>query len=65
MHAHNHLRALKGIGTTEENLKDAIAGETHEFKSMYPEMIEHAKAEGNNEALRSFDAGQHGREDAR
>ncbi len=54
VHAHNHLRALKGIGTTEENLRDAIAGETHEFKSMYPEMIEHAKAEGNKEALRSF-----------
>jgi rubrerythrin len=54
VHAHNHLRALKAIGTTEENLKDAIAGETHEFKSMYPEMIEHAKADGNNEALRSF-----------
>jgi rubrerythrin len=54
VHAHNHLRALKGIGTTEENLKDAIAGETHEFKSMYPEMIEHAKADDNKEALRSF-----------
>lgn len=54
IHAHNHLRALNGIGTTEENLKDAIAGETHEFKTMYPEMIEHAKAESNAEALRSF-----------
>jgi rubrerythrin len=55
VHAHNHLRALKGIGTTEENLKDAIAGETHEFKNMYPEMIEHAKAEDNKAALRSFE----------
>ena len=55
VHAHNHLRALGAIGTTEENLKDAIAGETHEFKTMYPEMIEHAKVEGNDAALRSFE----------
>jgi len=55
VHAHNHLRAVGGIGSTAENLKDAIAGESHEFKSMYPEMIEQAKAEGNQDALRSFE----------
>ncbi len=44
VHAHTHLRNMKGIGSTADNLKDAIAGETHEFKSMYPDMIEHAKA---------------------
>jgi len=54
IHAHNHLRALKGIGTTAENLKTAISGETHEFRAMYPEMIEAAKAEGNKEAERTF-----------
>ena len=54
VHAHNHLRVLKGIRSTKENLKEAIAGEIHEFKSMYPEMIEKAKAEGNKEAERSF-----------
>ncbi|MBI4961787.1 MAG: rubrerythrin family protein [Desulfomonile tiedjei] len=54
VHAHNHLRALKGIGTTAQNLEAAIAGETFEFKQMYPEMIEAAKAEGNKEAERSF-----------
>lgn len=54
VHAHNHLRALKGIGTTEDNLKDAVAGETHEFKSMYPAMIADAKAENNADAQRSF-----------
>jgi rubrerythrin len=54
VHAHNHLRALKGIKGTDENLKEAIAGETHEFKSMYPEMIEQAKAEGHKDAQRSF-----------
>jgi rubrerythrin len=54
VHAHNHLRALGAIGSTEENLKDAIAGETHEFKNMYPEMIEQAKTEGHATAERSF-----------
>lgn len=54
VHAHAHLRALKGIKSTRENLQEAVAGETHEFKSMYPGMIETAKAEGNKEAERSF-----------
>ncbi len=54
VHAHAHLRAAGGIGKTAENLKDAIAGETHEFKSMYPEMIADAEAEGSKDALRSF-----------
>ena len=54
VHAHAHLRVLGGVGSTADNLKVAIAGETHEFKSMYPEMIETAKAEGNKGALRSF-----------
>jgi len=54
VHAHTHLRNMKGIGTTAENLQDAIAGETHEFKSMYPGMIEDAKAEGDKAAERGF-----------
>lgn len=54
VHAHAHLRTLKGIGGTADNLKEAIAGETYEFKSMYPEMIETAQAEGNKAAERSF-----------
>lgn len=54
VHAHAHLRALKGIKSTKENLQEAIAGETHEFKSMYPAMIEAAKAEGHKEAERTF-----------
>jgi rubrerythrin len=54
VHAMNHLRALKAIKDTKENLREAIAGETHEFKEMYPEMIEAAKAEGNKAAERSF-----------
>lgn len=54
VHAHAHLRVLKGINSTVENLKEAIAGETHEFKSMYPDMIETAKSEGNKAAERTF-----------
>jgi len=54
VHAHNHLRALAGIKSTKENLQEAIAGETHEFKTMYPGMIEAAKAEGNKQAERTF-----------
>lgn len=54
IHAHNHLRVLKGIKSTKENLKEAITGETHEFKTMYPEMLTAAKAEGNKEAEISF-----------
>ena len=54
VHAHNHLRALKGIHSTKVNLEEAVGGETHEFTNMYPEMIEAAKAEGHKEALQSF-----------
>ena len=54
IHAHAHLRLLKGIGSTAENLKEAVAGETHEFKSMYPGMIADASAEGEKAAERYF-----------
>ncbi len=55
VHALNHLKALKAIGTTADNLKEAIAGETVEFREMYPGMIAAAQAEGHREALRSFE----------
>jgi rubrerythrin len=54
VHAHNHLKALNKIFSTRENLQAAVDGESHEFKSMYPAMIEAAKAEGNKAAERSF-----------
>lgn len=54
VHAHAHLRVLKGIGTTPENLQEAIEGETHEFKSMYPDMVAAAQEEENTAAERSF-----------
>jgi len=54
VHAHAHLRALKGVKSTAENLQEAVSGEIHEFKSMYPPMIEEAKEEGHKAAERSF-----------
>jgi rubrerythrin len=54
VHAANHLRAMKAIKSTKENLREAIAGETHEFKEMYPEMITASKADGAKDAERSF-----------
>ena len=54
VHAHTHLRALKGINSTADNLKEAIGGETYEFQSMYPPMIKAAKEESNAAAERSF-----------
>jgi rubrerythrin len=54
VHAHSHLRALNAIKSTRENLAEAIAGETHEFKKMYPEMIAAAKTEGHKVGERSF-----------
>ena len=55
IHAHGHLRLMKGVGSTEDNLKTAIEGETFEFKSMYPDMIKEAEAEGEKAALRYFE----------
>ena len=54
VHASNHLRAMKAVKDTKENLREAIAGETQEFKEMYPAMIEAAKTEGDKAAERSF-----------
>jgi len=54
IHAMNHLKAMKAVKITKENLREAIAGETQEFKEMYPAMIETAEAEGDKAAERSF-----------
>jgi len=53
-HALNHLRAIGGIGTTEENLQEAMMGERHEAVEMYPDFIEQANIEENKLAGRSF-----------
>ena len=53
VHAEGHLNSLDGIGSTVENLKAAIAGETYEFTEMYPPMLAQAEAD-NHKAKRMF-----------
>jgi rubrerythrin len=55
VHAMNHLDAMEAVRSTEENLKEAIEGETAEFEEMYPGFIEEAEAEGHEQARWSFD----------
>lgn len=55
IHAMKHLRVASRVKSTKENLEDAIAGETHEFTSMYPQMIANARAEGQKSAEVGFD----------
>src|SRR2546425_228785 len=54
-HAHGHLEYLEAvgdpatnlpIGRTRDNLKAAVAGETHEYTDMYPGMAKQARDEG-------------------
>lgn len=47
IHAEGHLKSLAGVGSTAENLKAAIEGETFEFTSMYPPMLQQAEADGH------------------
>lgn len=55
VHAHNHLLIMEGIGSTAQNLEDAINGEKEEFEEMYPEFIEEAKSKDNKKAVWTFD----------
>jgi len=54
VHAHAHLRVLGGIKSTQENLAEAIEGEGHEFKEMYPGFLAEAEKEGNKPAVFSI-----------
>jgi rubrerythrin len=47
IHALTHLQSLGGVGSTLDNLQDAIAGETYEYTQMYPPMVEQAEQEGH------------------
>ena len=57
-HAHGHLEFLEAvgdpatglpIGSSRQNLKAAVAGETHEYTDMYPGMAKQARDEGFGE----------------
>ena len=63
-HAHGHLEYLESvgdpatglpIGNTEKNLKAAIAGETHEYETMYPGMAKSAREEGFDDIAEWFE----------
>ncbi len=51
VHAEGHFKSMSGIGSTAENLKKAIEGETYEYTTMYPPMLETAIAEGHRAKL--------------
>ncbi len=63
-HAHGHLDFLKAagdpatglpIGSTELNLKAAVAGETYEYTEMYPGFAATAREEGFGEIADWFE----------
>jgi len=54
LHALKQLEVAGKIGSTVDNLKDAISGETYEYKEMYPDFVEKAEEEGNKAAVMSF-----------
>ena len=63
-HAHGHLEYLEAVGDpatgekmgeTADNLKSAIAGETHEYTDMYPGMARTAREEGFDEIADWFE----------
>lgn len=53
IHAEGHLKAMDGVNSTADNLQAAIEGETYEYTTMYPPMIEQAEADGHK-AKRMF-----------
>lgn len=51
LHAWSHLELLIGRPSTRECLEKAIAGETYEFETMYPEFRRAAEHENNARAM--------------
>jgi rubrerythrin len=67
VHAANHAAVIKKMGgtpeakietpvvkSTKENLDAAIKGESYERDTMYPEFLRQARAEGNRDAVQTF-----------
>jgi len=54
IHAFKEFELAGKLGSTSDNLQAAIAGETYEFKEMYPEFLKAAEEEGNKAAARAF-----------
>ncbi len=55
-HAKMWFKLIAGIGSTEENLKAAAAGENEEWTSMYPEFARVAREEGYPQIAAMFEA---------
>jgi len=54
VHARNDILIMKEIGSTKENLKKAIEGETYEYTEMYADFIDQAEKDGRKDALKVF-----------
>ena len=54
LHALKHFEVAGKVGSTADNLKDGVAGETYEYKEMYPPFVVEAKAAGNQAAVMTF-----------
>lgn len=54
VHAMSHLQKMNGVKSTEDNLRQAVIGETYEANEMYPSMITHAREDGNTEVETGF-----------
>ncbi|HAP31663.1 MAG TPA: rubrerythrin [Firmicutes bacterium] len=55
VHALKHLEVAGEIGSTLENLTQAVEGEHYEFTEMYPRFIATAAAEKEDKARKSFE----------
>lgn len=55
MHNRMSSGSENDFGNTEENLQDAIDGESYENSAMYPDFAEIAKADGEEEAAKLFE----------
>ena len=66
-HANHHAAVIKKMGSapqanietpvvksTKENLEAAIKGESYERDTMYPEFLKQARADGNKDAIETF-----------
>jgi rubrerythrin len=71
VHGNNHEKAMRTLGgnpevkvetpvvhSTRENLEAAISGETHEYKSMYPEFVNQARQGPFVPAIVTFEEAQ-------
>ena len=54
IHAKKLLKVLAAVENTEKNLGTSLAGETHEFTSMYPAFVKEAETEKRTDAVLVF-----------